>query len=200
MIGTLSRLVSALDKAGKAGVVTKSLPVYLTEFGIQSTPDPIYGVSLQRQAEYRSFSERIAYYNSRVKAFSQYLLTDDEPREGVTGSAKYGGFESGLRTSSGKAKPALDGFRLPLVAKKSGSSSKVALWGVARPAKGTTKVVVQQRSTHGGTFKTLKTVTTNSRGYWTASVTRGASTREWRVRWTDAAGKEWTGPATRALG
>ena len=81
MIGTLSRLVSALDKAAKAGVVSKSLPIYLTEFGIQSTPDPIYGVSLQRQAEYRSYSERIAYYNSRVKAFSQYLLTDDKKDE-----------------------------------------------------------------------------------------------------------------------
>ncbi|MCW2986262.1 MAG: hypothetical protein JWR63_3832 [Conexibacter sp.] len=200
MIGVLSRLVSALDKAGSAGVVSKGLPIYLTEFGIQSTPDPVYGVSLQRQAEYRSYSERIAYYNSRVKAFSQYLLTDDEPIAGATGSAKYGGFESGLRTSSGKAKPALDGFRLPLVAKKSGSSSKVTLWGLARPANAVTKVVVQQRSTHTGTFKTLKTVTTNSHGYFTTTASRGTSAREWRLKWTDAQGQEYTGPATRALG
>ncbi|HWI71485.1 MAG TPA: hypothetical protein VNT55_05995 [Baekduia sp.] len=200
MIGVLSRLTSALDKAAKAGVVNKSLPIYLTEFGIQSTPDPIYGVSLQRQAEYRSYSERIAYYNSRVKAFSQYLLTDDEPVAGQTGAAKYGNFESGLRTAAGKAKPSLDGFRLPLVAKKTGSSATVSLWGLVRPATAATKVVVQQRSTHGGTFKTLKTITTNSRGYWTSTASRGAATREWRVQWTDADGKEWTGPATRALG
>ncbi|WP_445152612.1 hypothetical protein [Baekduia sp. Peel2402] len=200
MIGTLSRLVSALDKAGKAGVVNKSLPIYLTEFGIQSTPDPVFGVSLQRQAEYRSFSERIAYYNSRVKAFSQYLLTDDEPVKGATGSAKYGGFESGLRTSSGKAKPALDGFRLPLVAKKSGSSTKVSLWGLVRPATAVTKVTVQQRSSSSGSFKTLKTVTTNATGAWTSTATRGTSSREWRVKWTDGNGKTWTGPATRSLG
>jgi hypothetical protein len=199
MIGVLSRLTSALDKAAKAGVVNKSLPVYLTEFGIQSTPDPIYGVSLQRQAEYRSYSERIAYYNPRVRAFSQYLLTDDEVDAAGPGT-KYGGFESGLRTSTGKAKPALDGFRLPLVAKRTGSSSKVTLWGLVRPATAATKVVVQQRSTHAGTFKTLKTITTNSHGYWTSTATRGTSAREWRVKWTDAAGKEWTGPATRALG
>jgi hypothetical protein len=201
MIGVLSRLTSALDKAASAGVVAKKLPIYLTEFGIQSTPDPIYGVSLQRQAEYRSYSERIAYYNSRVAAFSQYLLTDDSPIAGAKGSAKYGGFESGLRTSSGKAKPSLDGFRLPLVAKKSGSSSsKVTLWGLARPAAAVTKLVVQQRSSHSGTFKTLKTVTTDARGVFTTTAARGTASREWRLRWTDANGKTYTGPATRALG
>jgi hypothetical protein len=199
MIGVLSRLTTALDKAAKAGVVNKSLSIYLTEFGIQSTPDPIYGVSLQRQAEYRSYSERLAFDNPRVKAFSQYLLTDDAVDAAGPGT-KYGGFESGLRTSTGKAKPSLDGFRLPLVAKKTGTSTKVALWGLVRPAKGATKVVVQQRSSHSGTFTTLKTVTTNARGAWTSTATRGTSAREWRVKWTDPAGKEWTGPATRSMG
>jgi hypothetical protein len=61
-------------------------------------------------------------------------------------------------------------------------------------------VTVQQRSTLGGTFKTIKTVTTNATGYWTSTATRGAATREWRVKWTDASGKTWTGPATRAMG
>jgi hypothetical protein len=199
MIGVLSRLVGALDKAGRAGVVNKGLPIYLTEFGIQSTPDPLFGVSLQRQAEYRSYSERLAYYNPRVKAFSQYLLTDDEPVAGKTGSAKYGGFESGLRTAAGKAKPSLDGFRLPLVAKRTKGKSTVSLWGLVRPAGGTTKVVVQQHE-RGSSWKTLKTLTTDSRGCWTSSASLGGSRREWRVRWTDAQGKVWTGPATRAVG
>jgi hypothetical protein len=199
MIGVLSRLTSALDKAARAGVVSKGLPIYLTEFGIQSTPDPFAGVSLQRQAEYRSYSERIAYYNPRVRAFSQYLLTDDKPLEGVPAAAKYSGFESGLLTSAGKAKPALDGFRLPLVAKKTNGKSTVSLWGLVRPAGAQTKVVVQQAS-DGRHFRTLKTVTTDRRGYWTSSASRGSSQRAWRVKWTDAAGKTWTGPATRALG
>jgi hypothetical protein len=199
MIGTLPRLISALDKAAKAGVVRKSLPIYLTEFGIQSTPDPLYGVSLQRQAEYRSYSERTAYYTPRVKAFSQYLLTDDKKDAGGPGTS-YGGFESGLRTAAGKAKPALDGFRLPLVAKTSGASAKVTLWGLVRPATTAVKVTVQQRGTHSGTFKTIKTVTTSSKGYWTSTATRGTSAREWRVKWTDAGGKTFTGPATRSLG
>ncbi|WP_324337595.1 hypothetical protein [Baekduia sp.] len=198
MIGVLPRLVSAVDKAANAGVLSKNLPIYLTEFGIQSTPDPIFGVSLQRQAEYRSYSERIAYYNSRVAAFSQYLLTDDLPKEGVAASEKYSGFESGLRTSDGKAKPSLEGFRLPLVAKESASGAKVTLWGLARPATGATKVTVQQHEV-GSSWKTLTTVTTNSHGYWTRSASRGDAKREWRVRWTAPDGKQYTGPATRAM-
>ncbi|MEA2127389.1 MAG: hypothetical protein QOJ85_280, partial [Solirubrobacteraceae bacterium] len=44
-IGVLSRLTTALDRARKAGALTKKLPIYLTEFGIQSTPDTQSGVS-----------------------------------------------------------------------------------------------------------------------------------------------------------
>jgi hypothetical protein len=195
-IGVLSRLTQALDKAAKAGVVKAKLPVYLTEFGVQSTPDPLYGVSLQRQAEYRSYSERIAYYNPRIAAFSQYLLTDDEPLQDVPETEKYSGFESGLRTASGKAKPSLDGFRLPLVVRKVGG--KASLWGLARPAGGKTQIVIQQHE-KGSSWKTLATVTTDSRGVFTKSATLGASTREWRLKWTAPDGKEYTGAATRAL-
>jgi hypothetical protein len=199
MIGVLGRLVTALDKAAAAGVVNKKLPIYLTEFGIQSVPDPTFGVSLQRQAEYRSYSERLAYDNPRVAAFSQYLLTDDDPHLDGPKSEQYSGFESGLRTAAGKAKPSLEGFRLPLVAKRSAGSAKVSLWGLARPAGAVTKVIVQQHEI-GSSWKTLKTVTTNSHGYWTSTATRGDAKREWRVQWTDPQGKQFTGPATRAMG
>jgi hypothetical protein len=198
MIGTLSRLTKALDRAAAAGVVKKGLGIYLTEFGIQSVPDPIVGVSLAKQSDFRSYAERIAYANPRVKAFSQYLLRDDLPVEG-NADQKYSGFESGLRTSAGKDKPSLDSFRLPLVAKKSSGSTRVSLWGLARPAKGATKVTVQQAS-NGTSFTTLKTVTTNARGYWTLSANLGTSKRAWRVKWTDPSGKTYTGPATHAMG
>jgi hypothetical protein len=193
-IGVLSRLTSALDRAARAGVLKKHLPVYLTEFGIQSTPDPQYGVSFQRQAEYRSYSERIAYYNSRVAAFSQYLLTDDKPIEGVPKLARYGGFESGLRTSAGKTKPALAGFRLPLVAKRKGG--RIALWGLVRPATGRTSAVVEVKDKGKG-WRRLATVRTNSRGSWTRT-TSNRSGREWRVRWTAPSGTTYTAPPTRA--
>src|SRR4051812_10834315 len=107
-IGVLSRLTRALDKAAKAGALPKHLPVFLTEFGIQSTPDKISGVSLAKQAAYMAISEHIAYVNPRVAAFSQYLLSDDPPR---TDGYKYGGVESGPRPSAGQAKPPHTGSR-----------------------------------------------------------------------------------------
>ena len=112
-IGVLSRLTSALDRARRAGALTKRLPIYLTEFGIQSVPDDQQGVTLAQQVQYRAISERIAWTNPRVAAFSQYLLTDSDPAR-ADGKPTYGGFESGLRFATGKAKPSLAAFRLPL--------------------------------------------------------------------------------------
>jgi hypothetical protein len=193
-IGVLSRLTRALDRAARARVVKRRLPIYLTEFGIQSRPDPLYGVSLQRQAEYRSIAERIAYDNPRVRAFSQYLLRDDRPIAHASRLARYGGFESGLRTSGGKAKPALAGFRLPLAGFRRGS--RVSLWGLVRPATGPAKVVLQQHD-RKRKWKTVATLTTNSRGYWRRTV-RFRTGRTWRTLWVSPAGKTYTGPATRA--
>jgi hypothetical protein len=192
-IGVLPRLVTALDRAARARVVKAKLPIYLTEFGVQSVPDPYYGVSYQRQNEFRAYSEQIAFNNSRVAAFSQYLLTDDLPGSGRT---KYGGFESGLLTSAGKPKPALAGFRLPVVAKIHGS--KVSLWGIVRPATGPTTVIVEQHE-RGRAWHTLATVSTNAAGVWRRSAARGPKTREWRVRWTAPDGTEYIAPPVRAL-
>src|SRR3954453_4556226 len=46
-IGVLTRLPAPPDKAAKAKALPPHLPVYLTEFGIQTTPDAISGVSLE---------------------------------------------------------------------------------------------------------------------------------------------------------
>ena len=190
-IGTLSRLTQALDKAAAAGAVPAGLPVYLTEFGMQSKPDPNFGLAPLRQAEYRSIGEQVAWNNPRVASFAQYLLRDDLPRNGEK-SERFGGFETGLRHSNGKIKPSLAGFRLPLTVTKSGS--RVALWGLVRPGTGKRTVVVEKSD--GGKWTRLTTVKTDADGYWrlNSSMKRG---RTWRVR-TNVAGKSFTGPATRA--
>jgi hypothetical protein len=188
-IGVLSRLTRALDSYGRKNRIRRGMPVYLTEFGIQSEPDPYIGVSYQRQAEYRSISEWMAWRNPRVAAFSQYLMRDDDPRPGSR-YARYSGFESGLRGSSGKAKLAYGGFRLPLVADARGR--RVYFWGYVRPKAARTRVEVQIRKRGSKTWHKLKTVTTNTRGYWRSatSLRRGAS---YRVAWGT-----YRGPATRA--
>lgn len=192
-IGVLSRLTRALDRAARAGALPSGLGIYLTEFGIQSTPDPYAGVSLAQQAEFLAIAEHIAYVNPRVRSFSQYLLTDDAPREGPA-TSRYSGFESGLRRSDGRAKPSYAGFRLPMVASDYGSS--VVLWGRVRPAGGVAQVEVQVASA-SGRWKKRRTVTTKASGVWGVKTAHRSGQR-YRVRWTAPEGKVYTGPPVRA--
>jgi hypothetical protein len=192
-IGVLSRLVRALDRAGRAGAIRRSMGIYLTEFGIQSFPDRLLGVSLAQQAEYTAISEHIAYANRRVRSFSQYLLRDDEPRSGPA-SQRYSGFESGLRFADGRAKPSLAGFRLPLVATRHGR--RASLWGLVRPAAGATRVTILYAA-RGASFHVIAHARANGGGYWHARARYGSGGR-YRVRWVAGDGTVFTGPPIRA--
>jgi hypothetical protein len=178
-IGALGRLNRALARAGRARSIRKGMGIYLTEFGIQSKPDPYVGVSWTRQAEYRSISEYIAFRNRRVRMFSQYLMRDDGPRPGPK-YQRYSGFESGLRTDGGRAKRAYEGFRLPLVAWR--SRGRVRLWGIVRPARSRTKLRIEYRDSGGRRWRRLKSDRTNGRGVWT-TTTRRRNGRRYRVQW-----------------
>jgi hypothetical protein len=188
-IGSLGRLSEALDKAARAGRIDRNRGIYLTEFGVQSKPDR-FAVSLARQAEYLAMSEKIAYANPRVKAFSQYLMRDDGPQG--KGLDRFSGFESGLRTYKGKKKPAYNGFMLPLVATRYGSSD--VLWGRVRPATGPTQVVIE-RKVGKGKWKRLTALQT-------AGVyglrTEHRSRQRYRAKWTRPDGRTVTGPPIRA--
>ena len=185
-IGVLSRLTKALDRAKKAGAIRSRLQIYLTEFGIQSTPDTQSGVSLAKQVEYRAIAERIAYANPRVVAFSQYLLRDSDP----SGPKQYGGFESGLRFAAGGPKPSLPAFRLPLAVRREGT--KASVWGLVRPI-GTsdhpapTSATITYADRGSASFKTLRSVRTDAHGYFqlTTNWRRG---RRWNVTWQNFSG------------
>ncbi len=180
-IGVLSRLTKALDRARAAGALTTRLPVNLTEFGIQSTPDTTSGVSLAKQVEYRAISERIAYDNPRVASFSQYLLRDSDR----DASGEYSGFESGLRFADGKPKPSLPAFRLPLAVRHVGS--KASVWGLVRPATGVTTATVTYANRGSSRFLPLRNVQTNALGYFTFTTSWRAG-RRWNVTWQGQTG------------
>lgn len=192
-IGVLPRLVQALDRAARAGALPARLPVYVSEFGVQSYPDRLSGVPLPTQSDYRSIAERIAYKSSRVVSFSQYLLRDD-----ATIAGGYGAFESGLFLyKTGQAKPAYFGFRLPLVVAK-GRGARVSLWGLVRPAHGRAGSLTIQTKDGRGDWRALATQRYGSSGYWSRSATT-RSGRQWRVVWTDPdTGIEHAGSATIA--
>jgi hypothetical protein len=193
-IGVLSRLTRGLERSARAGAIPRGLGIYLTEFGIQSTPDPFVGVPLARQAEYLGIAEHMAYVNPRVKSFSQYLLHDDRPRRGSR-VERYSGFESGLRRSNGRAKPAYDAFRLPLAAESYGRSD--VLWGRVRPSAAQTEVTILASRRKGKPFRALRTIRTNHRGVFGLRAKHHDKQR-YRVRWTAPDGKVWLGPPIRA--
>jgi hypothetical protein len=191
-IGTLGRLVHALKRAERAHAIPRHTPIYLTEFGIQSKPDPHYGVSQLRQAEYRAIGEKIAWNTRRVRAISQYLMRDDLPGRGRN---RYGGFESGLRFAGGRKKKAYRAFRLPMVARRAGR--RVRLWGYVRPHDGRERVEIQYRR-HHGKWRRLKRDRTGRRGYWTTK-TRYRRGRSYRVRWRSPQGTRYAGSRTRVI-
>jgi hypothetical protein len=194
-IGVLSRLSGALDRAAAAHALPGHIPIYLTEFGIQSKPN-ILGVSLSKQAEYDAVAERIAWSNPRVAAFSQYLLRDDR-LGGAPGSSVHGGFigfQTGLETVGGSRKPLYLGFPVPLVVSRRGHG--YSLWGLVRPAQGVTRlrVLVQPRGSRG--YRTLKVVQTSASGYW--ALRSSVSGVRWRVSWRSPAGAVYNGPPIAA--
>jgi hypothetical protein len=195
--GGIGRLVSALNRAAAAGMVSRNLPVYLTEFGVESYPNTISGVSLALQSDYRSIAEYLAYLNPRVASFSQYLLTDSPPTPGSALDSFQ--FQTGLYLYAGhKAKPSYESFRLPMVARRHGS--KVSLWGLVRPARAArTGGAVTVLYADGGqtTYRVLLRARYGASGAWSATAGYRPG-RHWEVRWTNAQGQTFTGPPTAA--
>jgi hypothetical protein len=192
-IGVLNRLNVALDRAARAKALPRGLKIYLTEFGIQTTPDEVSGVSFAKQAAYLAISEHIAYVNPRVALFSQYLMRDDKPRK--TGY-RYGGFETGLRNWRGRKKPSYDSFRTPLAVENYGRSD--VLWGFVRPMRSRTTVTIEVKG--GGKkakWRKLRTVTTTASGVYGFSA-RHHKGQKYRVKWTSPEGRHYTGPGISA--
>jgi hypothetical protein len=181
MIGVLGRLERALNLAAHAGAIHAGIPIYLTEFGVQSKPNRYLGVSVAKQAEFDAIAEHIAWSDPRVAAFSQYLLRDD-PLGGAPGSSVHGGvvrFQTGLQYVTGKPKPLYSSWPIPLVVSRHGHG--YALWGLVRPTLGPTTVTVLVQKPGSHKWSVLKNVGTNALGDW--SFDSGVQGSAWKVRW-----------------
>ncbi len=186
-IGTLPRLSHALALAARAHAIPAHRPIYLTEFGVESKPNPL-GVSLSEQAEYDAISEKIAWEDRQVVAFSQYLLSDEPPH------GRLRGYRTGLETIRRARKPLYYAFPVPLVVSR--THRGYSLWGLVRPATGVTSIRVYVKLRGSRRYRTLALVRTNSRGYWTLhSRSRGV---RWRVSWRSPSGAVYTGPPIQA--
>ncbi|HEX6459626.1 MAG TPA: hypothetical protein VF032_11965 [Thermoleophilaceae bacterium] len=170
-LSTLSRLTKVLKAGAHGHAIRSGLPVYFTEYGIQSNPpDRQFGASPTKQAMYLNQADYIAYKNKSIRSVAQYELFDD-------GNVAL--FNTGLLFHSGAPKPSFDAYRLPVWATK--KKSKTSLWLWVRPAGGSPQQVQIQHDTGSG-FQTVGTKTTNSRGF--ATVTESGTSGRWRIAWT----------------
>ena len=163
----IRQLGKYLDQAARAGRISARLPIYNTEFGLQSNPpDRLVSTSLARQAALINEKEEYAFRYSRLKSHSQYLLFDDPARPGGS-SIKWSGFQTGLKFADGRKKTAYNAYRFPIVVKQRGRKG-VSIWGRVRPGSGVRSVQLQKGGRNSG-----PRVKTNSLGYF--GVNRNAS-------------------------
>jgi hypothetical protein len=165
-------------------------PIYYTEFGYESNPPDPSGFSPGRQAAYLNQAEYIAYRNSRVRSYAQFLLVDTRPLANVGPSHPFywTSFQTGLVGYDGRAKPAFSAYRLPIFVPNSSSPHAAAfrVWGGVRPAAvyGPQTARLEFRSGRGG-FRTVRTVrTSNPRGYFETRVVLRRSGLL-RISWTE---------------
>jgi hypothetical protein len=154
-----------------------SKQLWLTEYGYQTNPpDRLLGVSDALQAKYIGEAALRVWRQSGVTVLIQFLIRDEPD---------VGGWQSGLLTAGGSAKPSYWAFGLPL-AEVSRSGSRVVLWGQVRPGSGRRPYVLQ-RYAGGGWHSVGGTMRTGSNGTFQRTVNLRAGTR---VRiWAPQAGK-----------
>jgi hypothetical protein len=161
---TMKRLQRALRLAARAGATTKRLPIFITEYGIQSLPDRKFGVSLKRQAEYLGIAEYLAFHNRGVRSYAQYLLRDDPIAQDFA-------FTSGLRLEGGKKKPSYRAFALAL-AVKSLRGGRVLVWGHVRPRGNRRVRVAINVDRKGAKPRRLRRVQADKQGYFSFRMSR----------------------------
>jgi hypothetical protein len=188
-LAEIGRLHAALRKAAAAGATARRLPVYVTEYGIQTRPDRQFGVSLARQVVYLAVSEFLAWRDARIRSYAQYLLHDDPPHYEFS-------FTTGLRLSSGRAKPSRRSFPITMLVRRVGAR-KVQIWGHVRPGEGPFAVEVRQR-TGPGPAALLRRLRTDGRGYFSFG-SRYRQGRRWSAETRLPGGRRLAGPFLGAL-
>lgn len=199
----LGKLTKALDRAASAGMIRSRIPLWITEFGVESQR----GRSPAAQAAGLATAERIIGSNKRVRSVAQYLLRDDPPE-------RWGVF-SGLRTHKSPVgagckgcKPAFGSYRTPLAVRAFGprrclkrkqnrktgkrrcvrrsSGRRVSVWGHVRPVRSRATVVVWFRD-RGRKPRRLKRLRTDGSGYFTFK-SKNRPLRKWRLAWNGQRG------------
>jgi hypothetical protein len=125
----------------------RGVPLYLTEYGYQTKPDPVAKiVTFSKQAAWLNQAEYIAFKNPNVRALSQFLLVDDAPDPNETSlQLKWRTFQSGLQLLGGPRKLSYKGYITPIFLTRTRlrRGSATTVFGLLRPAQATSSQNVQ---------------------------------------------------------
>jgi hypothetical protein len=180
-IAQLSRLARTLDGLARRGKLPKRLPIWITEFGFQTNPPDPYQFPIARVPGYMDESEWLAFRNSRVVSYSQYVLLDEAPRASRSRVVRWSGFQQGLRFHDGREKPGVYlAFRFPVFVREY-ARGKVEVFGRTRPQR--PGAVVEIAVSSGRSYRVAARTTVNRYGYFrkTLRVTN-ATKRKFRIR------------------
>ncbi|MEA2139618.1 MAG: hypothetical protein QOG56_2768 [Solirubrobacteraceae bacterium] len=190
-LGDLTRELRRIYlRYGQKLPTARGVPLYLTEYGYQTKPDP-FSISFAQQAAWLNQAEYISSRNPNVRALSQFLLVDDAPDPGFSvkkdPQLAWRTFQTGLTLLTGKHKPAYKAYITPLYVKtpRVRRGHPVRLFGMLRAAGASArpKVAIQWRRKGLKHWSTRKTLTVGGpRHYFNARVSVPA-TGSVRVRW-----------------
>src|SRR5439155_25989218 len=148
-MATLPRLLALV-----ASTFGSTKRIWLTEYGYQTRPPDPFGVSPELQARYIGEGALRAYEAPRVDMLIQYLYRDEPD---------LARFQSGLFWLSGKAKPALQAFELPL-AEVDRKGAATTVWGQLRLGAGAQRYRLEEQPAEGDWHIVGAAATTNPHG------------------------------------
>jgi hypothetical protein len=192
-LGDLSRELRRIyARYGQKTQTTRGVPLYLTEYGYQTSPDPTH-ISFSQQAAFLNEAEYIASRNPNVRTLSQFLLVDDAPDPAFSVKTQprlaWRTFQTGLTLLNGKRKPAYRAYITPLFIKtpRVRRGRPVALFGMLRAAGPTArpKVALQWRPKSGKRWRTRRTITVGGPRHYFNTKLSVPATGYVRLRWVN---------------
>ncbi|MDX6679595.1 MAG: hypothetical protein QOE31_3647 [Solirubrobacteraceae bacterium] len=202
-LGNLSKELRRIyGRYGQKMQSSRGVPLYLTEYGYQTRPDP-YAVSYAQQAAWLNQAEYISMRNPNVRALSQFLLVDDAPDPAYSVKKNpqlaWRTFQSGLTLLAGRHKPAYKAYMTPLYVKtpRVHRGRAVSVFGMLRPAGPAVRprVTIQWRRAGLKRWRTRKTLAVGGpRHYFTTRVSVPSSGSV-RLRWANGSRVRVSRPA-----
>ena len=177
---------------GQRTQTKRGVPLYLTEYGYQTKPDPFFApITFARQAAWINQAEYIAYKNPRVRSMSQFLLVDDAPMAGADPKKQpnlyWRTFQSGLQLLNGKKKPSYKAYMTPFHVKKTQlrRGRVTGVFGMLRPAIAGTKqrVTIEWRSKARRRWHKRKSLNVGGPRHFFETRVRVPGTGYLRLRW-----------------